>query len=115
MGSVLSIRDRLYDASYMGDVKLVEALLLEDPEILHSRPPVKIDGLDRMNRTALLMCGFDPQTDNITALDYDCAEIAALLANAGANLSHIDSKGWNGVIMGAVRGLKNFVGIYLLK
>ena len=38
---VYSLRDRLYDASYIGDVKLVEALLLEDPDVLTSQAPIK--------------------------------------------------------------------------
>ena len=108
---VYSLRDRLYDASYIGDVKLVEALLLEDPDVLTSQAPIKINGIDAMNRTALLMCGFDPQTNNITQLDLDCTNIAKFLVNYGTNISHVDPLGWNAISMGAVRGFEQFCGI----
>ena len=105
---VYGLRDRLYDATYIGDVKLVEAILLEDTDILTSKAPLKINGIDAMNRTALLMCGFDPQTNNITQLDVDCTNIAKLLIDYGTNISHTDTLGWNAISMGAVRGFEQF-------
>jgi hypothetical protein len=92
-----AFRDRLYDAVYMAELNLVGNLLAADPTILTSEPPIEVDNKDDNGRTALLMCGFDPQGVTASKLDSDCTSIAAALQARGANMSHTDPLGWNAV------------------
>ena len=101
-------RDKLYDAVHMGDVEMVTKLLEQDPSILTADVPIVMDKRDPHGRTALLMCGYDPQEVSLERLDADCTRIAQQLKASGANMSHADPLRWNAVSMGAVRGMTKF-------
>jgi ankyrin repeat protein len=111
---VESFRDRLYDAVYLAEADLVKVLLSTDRNVLTSEYPIWIDRLDENNRTALLVCGFDPQIDSRGDLDKRCTKIAKLLDANGSNMTYIDPYGWNAVTLGAIRGLSTFCE-YLIK
>ena len=103
-----ALRDRLYDSVYIAAAEMVDNLLDIDPEILTAEHPIQLDGLDANGRTALLMCGFDPQGVTLEKLDKDCLHIARALKASGSNMRHTDPLGWNAVSMSAVRGLTRF-------
>jgi hypothetical protein len=115
IGAQSFVRNELYEAVYIADVERVYRLLQQDPEILSSRPPIIPDRIDQEEgRSALLVCGLDPQSTDKTKVDNDCAEIAKLLHGAGANMSIVDFHGWDALAMGAVRGYSRYCK-YLLK
>lgn len=109
------VRNELFEAAYIADVDRVRHLLQLDSEVLTSRPPVLPDRVDEdEGRSALLVCGLDPQSPNRTQVDNDCATIAQLLHNAGADMFLVDKHGWDALAIGAVRGYSRFCK-YLLK
>jgi hypothetical protein len=104
-------RDRLLFACHLADVAQVRYLLSEyEAGILHTGTvPVIIDRMEPDHgRTALLQCGFDPQSENLEEIDENCTSIAHMLSLHGANLSHVDKHGWNGVAIGAMKGMKKY-------
>lgn len=107
-----SLRDRLLLACHIADVEQVKYLLSEyESKIFRSGVvPIVIDRLEPNNqRTSLLQCGFDPQNDNLNELDHNCSQIAHMLSLHGANLSHVDKNGWNGIAIGATTGMKKYI------
>ncbi len=109
------VRNELLEAVYIADVHRVNDLLQVDQDILSSRPPVLPDRIEENEgRSALLVCGLDPQTTNKTKVDIDCSVIAKLLHGAGANMSLVDYHGWDALAMGAIRGHSRYCK-YLLK
>jgi len=50
------------------------------------------------------VCGLDPQSREIDVHDRSCVQIAKLLKEKGADLTHQDNYGLNAVSMAAVRG-----------
>eukprot|EP01038_Epipyxis_sp_PR26KG_P005538 gene5538-7656_t len=108
------IRNDLMDACTIADVAAVAQLLEKDPSIIDSRSPVILNKFDdRYNRTAIMVCGLDPQFDT-HRVDADCANITELLHKAGANIHLVDSYGWNIVALNAVRGFVKTIK-YLIK
>jgi ankyrin repeat protein len=104
-------RDRLLFACHLADVAQVRYLLSEyEAGILHAGTvPVIIDRKEPDHgRTSLLQCGFDPQSDDLEELDQNCTSIAHMLSLHGANLSHVDKHGWNGVSIGAMKGMTKY-------
>lgn len=117
--SVSGVRDELYDAVFYANHEEVEALLksLGDDTNQSGHPPVNVNRLDvQHNRTALMMCGmYDSDAVHaVKRVDADCAKIAALLKNAGTNMTHVDRHNWDALHMGAVRGFTAFCH-YLIK
>jgi hypothetical protein len=105
------LRDRLLLACHIADVEQVKYLLSEyEAGIYHSGVvPVVIDRKESSHgRTSLLQCGFDPQSDNLEELDSNCTTIAHMISLHGANLSHVDKHGWNGVAIGAMKGMTKY-------
>jgi ankyrin repeat protein len=101
--------DELMQASYIADVQKVKDLLDLDPDMVTNRPPVLVNRLDpRYNRTSLMVCGLDPQSDDNEETDLECTKIARLLFDAGASLHHKDKHGWDALSMGAVRGFAEY-------
>lgn len=109
------VRDELWDACYIADVKAVRNLLDMDPnELRPGKLDVSPDRTDKEHgRTGLMVCGYDPQTKNSTQLDLDCTNIAKQFKRVNANLSAVDETGWDALHMGAIRGLTQFCS-YLL-
>jgi hypothetical protein len=106
---VVGVTDELREAVHMADVNRVRFLLNLDPEVQTSRPPVIIDhprGDSAHGRTALMMCGMDPQERGKDQVDQDCLRIAQLLEKQGANLTFVDKQGWDVLSMAAVRGFR---------
>lgn len=100
-----NVRNELMEATFIAHVDRVYNLLQLDPEVLTSRPPVLVDRIEEDHgRTPLMVCGFDPQDTNTAKVDSDCATIADLLHEKGANLSAVDDNGWDALSLGAVRG-----------
>eukprot|EP01039_Chlorochromonas_danica_P003301 gene3301-3621_t len=109
------VRNELLEASYVGDVEKIQTLLTLDPSVLTSRPPVVVNRAEEdYGRTAVMVCGFDPQTKNHTKLDRACAMITQMLHEAGGNLSVVDREGWDALSLAAMRGL-NRVCKYLVE
>jgi hypothetical protein len=105
------LKDRLLLACYMADVEQVKFLLSEfEAGIHHSGVvPIVIDRTEKnYGRTSLLQCGFDPQSDNLRDVDSNCTTIAHMISLHGANLSHVDKHGWNGVAIGAMKGMTKY-------
>ena len=103
------VPDELMQAVYIADVKQVDYLLTLDPEIITSRPPVLVNRVEtKYNRTSIMVCGLDPQTDNRERVDQDCRDIGRLLFRSGASLTHRDIHGWDALSMGAVMGFTEF-------
>lgn len=107
------IRNELLEASFIGDLNKIEFLLNLDPNILTSRPPVIVDRRDDdYGRTSLMVCGFDPQKEK-PEVDRDCARIAELMIEKGANITLKDINGNDALAIGAVRGLYRYCKILL--
>jgi hypothetical protein len=71
--SSASVPDELMQASFIADVPRVKELLSRDPEVIsvHS-VPILVNRVDPQHgRTALMVCGFDPQTEDLEQLDKD--------------------------------------------
>lgn len=99
--AVAKAGDLLWDAAYTANVVLVRSLLE------HNRSVIDMDYIDPYNgRSALMICGFDPQDMN--TLDADCTSIASLLMEAGLPMEKVlavDYRGWSALSLGALRGL----------
>ena len=105
---VVSLHDRLLRACYISDVDQVKFLLNELESGIRQTGvvPIVVNRLDPIyKRTSLLQCGFDPQSNSIDEVDSNCTQIAQLLAQHGANLSHVDKYGWNGIAIGSTTGM----------
>lgn len=110
-----SVRDELMSAVLLADVQQVDFLLSLDPELLNSRPPVLVNRKEKdHDRTAIMVCGLDPQISDRALLDMNCAHIARALHQRGARLDHVDRHGWDAVSIASAQGLK-FYATYLLE
>jgi hypothetical protein len=107
-------RDLLWDASYVADsdavVTVLNELTQESPTNAPGHESIKprIDWEDHYGRTAVLVCGADPQNTTLE-VDQHCLHIAKELQTAGANLSHTDKYGWNAISHAASRGYAQLV------
>jgi ankyrin repeat protein len=103
------VRNELLEAAHSADYELVKLLLGLDPTVLSSRPPVIVDRVEEVyGRTALLVCGLNPNNKDTDALDKECLKIAKALHAKGANMAHVDNNGWDAVSIGASRGLSRY-------
>jgi ankyrin repeat protein len=99
------IKDELYQAVYIADVERVNYLLSLDPKIISSRPPTLVNRRNEpFSQTSAMVCGIDPQKAS-DLVDKDCSKIIRKLHEAGANLSIVDSTGWDALSLAAFRGL----------
>lgn len=102
---VLGLRDPLTESSYIGDSAATERLLDEWWQgHMSARAPITIDFRDEFNRTALMVCGMDPQTEDEERVDRDCGEIGRVLVKAGSNVHAVDNEGWTPVAYAAALG-----------
>jgi ankyrin repeat protein len=115
--SSASVPDDLMQASFIADVPRVKDLLSRDPDVISvNSVPILVNRVDpQYGRTALMVCGFDPQTEDLEQLDKDCAEIASMLTEYGADLHYKDSHEWNALALGAVRGFTHYCRLLLDK
>eukprot|EP01031_Cornospumella_fuschlensis_P025392 gene25392-30661_t len=104
------ISNPLFEASFIADVNRVAYLLSRiNSDVMTAELPVLVDYADeKYNRTALLVCGLDPQHNNRSKLDRDCASIAHMLFLHNATMSWVDNNGWDALSMGATRGLVEY-------
>ncbi|RYH26726.1 ankyrin repeat domain-containing protein [archaeon] len=104
------VRNPLFEASFIADIDRVSHLLSRvHSDILTAELPILVDYADEeYNRTALLVCGLDPQYNNRSKLDGDCTSIAHMLFVHNATMSWVDTEGWDALSMGATRGLVQY-------
>lgn len=67
-------------------------------------PPVLVNRVDGLGRTALMKCGYDPQVTDRGRLDEDCAKISTLLIEAGMDIHVADVQGWTAMAYAASMG-----------
>ena len=107
--AVEPVRDDLYDAVYVADVEAVKSLVDIDPRILRpGRLDIDVNRTDGSQRTSLMMCGYDPQTENSMIIDKKCRKISKILFEKNMNIFYVDPLGWDALHMAAVRGLTKF-------
>jgi ankyrin repeat protein len=82
-------------------------------DILSSAKPINLNFVDEHGRSALMVCGLDPQLD-VARTDSNCAQIGKILHSIGFNISVVDNYGLNSVHLASVRGLSKFIS-YLCK
>eukprot|EP01031_Cornospumella_fuschlensis_P025425 gene25425-30699_t len=104
------VSNPLFEASFIADVNRVAYLLSRiNSDVMTAELPVLVDYADeKYNRTALLVCGLDPQHNNRSKVDRDCASIAHMLFLHNATMSWVDNNGWDALSMGAIRGLVEY-------
>lgn len=99
------MKDELFQAVYIADLKRVEFLLSIDPNIITSRPPVLVNRIHEPHgRSSIMVCGIDPQKER-NELDKDCVKIVEQLHKAGADIAAKDKTGWDALSLAAFRGL----------
>ena len=105
LACVGGVRDRLASAVYMGDLDHVLILLDQwnDGIEMVAQSPVDINRRDERGRSALMMCGTDPQEDH-EATNKACGEIGRLLIKAGADVDALDEKRWSVAAYAATLG-----------
>ena len=110
------VRDDLERAVFVADYPLVQALITiyDSGELVAGIPPIVLNRRDERGRTALMKCGFDPQSDNKTLIDITCMHITQLLHQAGADIYNIDNFGWTTLHYAASMGYVE-VSKYLLE
>ena len=89
--------DPLISASMVADVERVEDLLGELGSHVARAGAAMVDtsGKDDLGRTALMVCGIDPQADGHDTTNELCAKIGRLLLGAGADKDAQDFQGWS--------------------
>lgn len=99
--------DELFDAVYVADIEKVTNILTSLSNSVLVRPAIhKLER--RYGRTSLMMCGFDPQTENMSLIDENCSSIGKLLVASGADISIVDRTGWDALSMASVRGFTKY-------
>ena len=107
--------DYLWDAVFEADDDRVEHLLdlMEEGLGLSTVQagsfqvdPKRVESQD--GRIALQMCGHVDDDRHPELIDRNCAAIAKMLIEAGANPAHVDDHGWDALSMASVRGLTDF-------
>ena len=113
---ILSPRDDLDRAVFVADYPLVQVLvdIYKSGELVSGIPPVVLDRKDERGRTALMKCGFDPQSENKTLVDITCMYITKLLHETGADIYSSDNFGWTPLHYAASMGYVE-VSKYLVK
>ena len=83
------VRDDLGKAVFVADYPLVQTLvdIYNSGELVAGIPPIVLDRKDERGRTALMKCGFDPQSENKTLVDITCMLITKSLHQAGADIT----------------------------
>lgn len=102
-------RDLVFEASIIADYDRIHSLLQQDPEVISvGSYPIVVDrpSSSAFNRTAIMVCGSDPQTKINQKLDKSCLKIIKELHNAGATLSRLDDFGWSVVAHVASKGFQ---------
>jgi len=108
--------DELQQAAYLANVDAIRQLALRDPLVkMAGKMDIDVNRLEAEHgRSALMLCGYDPQVLTVQELDRDCTAIAKLLVEGmQANVSIVDKHGDDALSMAAVRGMTNFC-VYLL-
>jgi len=109
--AALDLPDRLASAVLVADTGRVAALLAEAASNVQAMAvaPVDVRRVDGLGRTALMVCGMDPQLASHADTAAACGHIATGLLASGADANAVDGAGWSCAAYAASMGWASVV------